>query len=298
MTMRSAQILLIAVITTRATALLFSKILLLDLGPFALLGVRFLLAFALLALIFHKRLARMNRRTFLYGLALGGGFFVVMSLEMFSLRLTASSHVAFLENSAVVFVPLAEAVIARKAPSAKICAGAGAAFLGIGLICLGGSSMTLNSGDLLSLLSACFYTAVIMMCARMSREEDAIALGVLQVGWIGVFGAVGALVFQEPVAVTTAQQWGCLAVLVIACTGFGFTLQPLAQRHLSSEQASLTLAVDPLVASVLGIVVLGEQVGTAGYLGMGLILAAIVASCMPERPGHAKPVHLKAARQS
>lgn len=285
MTVRSAQILLIAVICTRATALMFSKMLLVDVGPFALLGVRFLLAFALLALIFHRRLAAMNRRTFCYGLGLGAGFFVVMALEMFALRLTATSHVAFLENTAIVFVPIVEAVIARRLPTIKVCLGAGAALLGIGLICLGGSAATLNLGDLLALVAAFFYTAVIIMCARMSRKEDAIVLGVMQVGWIGAFGAVAGLACQEPVAIASGQQWMSLAVLVIACTGFGFTLQPLAQRHLSSEQASLTIAVDPLVASMLGILVLGEQVGAAGYLGMALILASIVASCLPERTG-------------
>lgn len=284
MSVRNAQILLIAVISTRATALMFSKLLLIDNGPFALLGVRFLLAFALLALMFHKRIAHMSRRAFLYGLALGVGFFIVMALEMFSLRLTDTNHVAFLENTAIVFVPIVEAVLARRLPSAKVAIGAGAALMGIGLICLGGGTLTaINLGDVLALISACFYTAVIVMCARLSREEDAIVLGVLQIGWIGAFGMGFGVALQEPVVLSTAQQWDSLAVLVIACTGFGFTLQPMAQRYLSAEQASLALAVDPLVASMLGITVLGEQVGVAGYLGMALILAAIVASCLPER---------------
>lgn len=285
MSVRSAQALLIAVISTRATALMFSKMLLVDVGPLALLGIRFLLAFGLLALIFHRRLARMNRRLFAYGLALGAGMFVVMALEMYSLRLTATSHVAFLENTAIVFVPLCEAVLARRLPQAKVALGAGAALCGIGLICLGGATAALNLGDALALLAALFYTAVIMMCTRMSRKEDALALGVMQVGWIGAFGMAGGLALGEPMVIASAPQWASLAVLVIACTGFGFTLQPLAQKYLSSEQTSLTIAVDPLVASMLGIVVLGEQVGTAGYLGMALILAAIVASCLPAHQG-------------
>lgn len=287
MSVRNAQILLIAVITTRATALMFSKLLLLQMGPFTLLGVRFLLAFALLAIIFHKKLAHMGRRLFLYGFALGAAFFVVMALEMFALRLTASSHVAFLENAAIVFVPVCEAVMLRRLPSARVAAGAAVALLGVGLICLGGGTGSLTPGDAIALAAAGFYTAVIMMCARMSREEDAIALGVLQVGWIGVLGMAASLIFETPALPQTGAGWGSLSMLVIACTGFGFTLQPMAQRYLSPEKASLTLAVDPLVASVLGIVVLGEQVGAAGYAGMALVLASIVASCLPESGGKA-----------
>lgn len=282
MSVRGAQALLIAVIATRATALLFSKLLLASIGPFTLLGVRFLLAFALLVVVFHKQLARMNKRLFVYGLALGSAFFVVMALEMFALRITLSSHVAFLENAAIVLVPVCEAVLLHRAPSFRMALGAAAALFGVGLICLGGSGGALTAGDAIVLAAAGFYTAVIMMCARMSRNEDAIALGVLQVGWIGVLGALCSFAFETPVLPQTVQQWGSLAVLVVACTGFGFTLQPMAQKHLSSERASLTLAVDPLVATVLGIVVLGEQVGIAGYAGMALVLASIVASCLPE----------------
>lgn len=285
MTERQAQVLLVAVVTTRATALLFSKALLADMGPFALLGVRFLMAFALLVIVLHRRLPRPSMRLNLYGLALGAGFFAVMSLEAFSLRLTDTSHVAFLENAAIVLVPLGEAIVGRRLPSARSAIGAGAAMAGIGLITLGGGTGGIGFGDLLALGAALFYAAVIMMCSRMSRSEDALALGVLQVGWIGVLGMVAAAVSGESVILEGARQWGRLAFLVVACTGFGFTLQPLAQRHLSAERASLTLAVDPLVASVLGVTVLGERVGVLGILGMAFVLGAIVQSCLSEGRG-------------
>lgn len=293
MNQQRARLLLIAVICTRACALLFTKVLLVDMGPFSLLGVRFLLAFALLLVLLWRRLPRLNARLFVYGLVLGAGFFVVMSLETFSLRLTSTSHVAFLENCAIIFVPLGEALLARRLPGRAVCLGSLAALLGIGLICVGGGGAGVvavsGAGDALALGAAVFYALVIMLCTRMSRREDALALGVLQVGWIGAFALVSALVLGEPVRISGAAQWGCLAFLSICCTGFGFTLQPLAQRHLSSEQVSLTLAVDPLVASALGILVLHEDVGLAGLAGMGLILAAILASCLPEARWNSTP---------
>lgn len=62
------------------------------------------------------------------------------------------------------------------------------------------------------------------------------------------------------------------------CTCFGFAFQPIAQRGISSERAALLLAVSPLIAAVLGIVVLGESFGPSTLAGMVLILGGIVVS--------------------
>lgn len=60
MTVRSAQILFAAVIATRATAYLFSTLLLQEMGPFMLMGLRFLLAFAILFLVFFRRMLKLT----------------------------------------------------------------------------------------------------------------------------------------------------------------------------------------------------------------------------------------------
>lgn len=62
MTERSAEILFISVTAARATSFMFSKMLLQTLAPFGLLGLRFLMAFALVALLFRKDLRSLNTR--------------------------------------------------------------------------------------------------------------------------------------------------------------------------------------------------------------------------------------------
>ena len=93
MSVRAATILFTAVIGVRATAFLFSKILLVDMGPFSLMGLRFLLAFALLAIAFRKNLKAMSAAVFLRGALLGALFFVVMGFELCALVETSSSTV-------------------------------------------------------------------------------------------------------------------------------------------------------------------------------------------------------------
>ena len=69
------------------------------------------------------------------------------------------------------------------------------------------------------------------------------------------------------------------------CSGFGFTLQPVAQAGTSAERAGMFCALNPLVASVLGVVFLHERLGAESIVGAFLILAAILLSYIrfPER---------------
>jgi len=81
--------------------------------PLNLLGIRFTLAFAILMLLFGKKAAadiREDRGALGAGVVLGLLYFAVMTLEMNALRLTNAATASFIENSAVVLVPLTEAI--------------------------------------------------------------------------------------------------------------------------------------------------------------------------------------------
>lgn len=185
-TVRQAEALLTAVIAARATSFMFSKSLVGILSPFDVLAVRFLLAAALSALLFHKRLASLSVRTLKHGGAIGIAFFATMAFEMHALQGASSSTVSFLENMAVAFVPLATALSMRRLP-------------------------------------------------RLSMT----------------------------------------AALVIVCTGFGFTLQPLAQKHLSADTAGLICALSPLVATLMGWMFLGEPLTLLRLAGMAAVMASL-----------------------
>ena len=117
MTARHAAWLLAAVIAARATSFLFSTILLADMGPLTLLGVRFTLAFAVLVLLFWWHLRGLSRRAVLHGCLMGAAFFATMAFELHALTRAPSSTVSLLENLAIVIVPLAEALLLTRLAS-------------------------------------------------------------------------------------------------------------------------------------------------------------------------------------
>ena len=284
LTVRHAEWLLAAVIAARATSFLFSKILLIDMGPLSLLGLRFAIAFVLLAALFRRSLRGLSRRDIAHGAVIGASFFATMVFELCALDQAPSSRVSLLENVAIVLVPLGEAALARRLPRATTAAAALFALGGVACLTAGGSSeaeATWGAGDGLALGAAACYAIAIMATARLSREGDALGLGIVQIGVMGALGLAAAFLFDQPSLPANEGQWASLAALVIVCTGFGFTLQPLAQRYLSADRAALFCALTPLVASLLGIVVLGEPAGPATFAGLALIVGAMAIANLP-----------------
>jgi drug/metabolite transporter (DMT)-like permease len=268
------ELLLAAVIAARATSFIFSKMALADMGIFNLLAIRFLLAFTFLAAIFRKRLGRTGKNELVSGAIVGLLFFLVMSSELTGLITTDSSTIALLENCAIIFVPLFTAVLHRKWPDMKTMLCACIAMMGV--FCLTTQIGNLTAGMLFGLLAAALYAVAIIVTDKVShRSTDTLCIGIVQVGAMGIFALVASFSFEIPHLPLGSLQWSYILALAIVCTGFGFTLQPVAQSHVSAERAGLFCAISPAIATLLGIIVLHESFGIVSILGLILILFSI-----------------------
>ena len=275
MSRRQAELLLAAVILTRSTGYLFSKAGIESFGVFNLLAARFLLAFALLAIIFFRKFKTVKPCDILRGAVLGGVFALVMALELIALKTTDTSTASFLENTAIIFVPLIEAWLLRRAPERTALISAAAAVAGVALLTLGSGDFGFTSGELYCLCAALLYALAIIITDRFSRRGDGLMIGVMQVGFIGIYALAASFIFEVPRLPSGGTEWGVILALAIVCTCVGFTFQPVAQAHLSSECAGLFCALSPVFASLLGVVFLGEAVTLQGVFGAALILFSL-----------------------
>lgn len=274
MTQKKAEILLAAVIAARATSLLFSKIAMNGIGIFNLLAARFLMAFVLLAVVFFKRLRHIKRHTLVRGAIMGGLFFLMLSTELTGLKSTPSSTVSLLENTAIILVPMAEAVLRHKLPKAATAVSALVAIGGVAL--LTGQSGGFTPGMVLAVMAAVLYAAAIITTDRFSHEDDPLTLGIVQVGTLGLLALVSSFVFEAPHLPQSGTQWLMIAGLAVICTGFGFTLQPVAQSHTTAQRAGLFCALSPACATLLGAAVLREHISVMGMCGIALILLSLL----------------------
>lgn len=270
-----AKWLLAFVIMARSTAILFSKLGLSSIAPFNLLSLRFCTAFFVLAIIFRRRLMKTTLQELRHSAVLGLVFFLVMALEMFALRKTDVSTASFLENTAIIIVPIFEAVLHRRMPGKRTLLCGTLALAGVGFLTMH-SGANLNSGAGLCLMAALMYAAAILMTDRFARKDDALILGVLQVGFMGLFSTLGSCLFEAPRLPESREEWALVLILALICSCIGFTLQPLAQKYVSAERAAQLCALNPFTVAALSAIFMGESLDAYQLSGAALILMSLI----------------------
>ncbi len=282
LSVRMGCLLMAAVTVARGSSFLLSKHILATMEPLNLLALRFSLAFLILFVIFFKRCVTVIKKdpailgaSFL----LGGVYFLVMAGELTALRITPSSTCSFLEHTAIVIVPIMEAFLLRRMPKPVIMISTVLTMIGIGLIVFRGEAagtIAMGKGEGICLFVAVVYAIAIIMTSRMAKRYDTMVLGILYVGFLGLLGVISSFLLETPHLPQTGNEWLFLMGLVIFCSCFGFTMQPLAQEPLSSETAGIISALNPMTAALMGWLLLNEVLGVKGVIGSVLILTGIL----------------------
>ena len=283
LTRRNAELLLAGVIIARATSYLFSKLILKGMGMFNLLSLRFVLAFALLSVLFFSRLKSMNGKTFAAGALMGGMYFLVVTAELSGLKRMSSGNASFLVNTAIVLVPLLQAVIRKRFPQGKVVLSVLLCMMGVAVLTLG-SNVGFGAGECFCLLAALLYACTILITDRLSHSGiDTLAAGVVQVGVMGALSLAASFLTETPRLPGGTTEWIGIVMLAVVCSCFGFTLQPVAQSGTTAERAGMFCALNPMVAAGLGVVFLHEPFTGKTVIGGILILLGILLAELPER---------------
>ena len=284
MSKTGAKLLLAAVFIARGTSFLCSKTLLQDMSPSGIMAVRFLLAFLVLAIIFHRKLFGCRKQELTGGIILGAMYTVCMLFEMYGLRLIDSGVSSLIENMAIILVPLYAAILSRTLPKKKTILCAILAMAGVGFLSITQRETTGGTlGILLVLGAALTYAACILVTERVSQDADPLSIGMVQLGTMGALNLLLSCVTGEFGVPQTGAQWGFMLLLVLVCSCFGFAFQPVGQKYLPAETAAVFTVVNPLTASVMGIVIAREVLNLPKIAGYNLVLAALVIYNLPKK---------------
>lgn len=151
------------------------------------------------------------------------------------------------------------------------------AISGIGLLTLN-SSLHVQPGDLLCILSAVFYAVQILVTGKAVKTCDSLNIGILQLGFAGGYALVLSAVFETPSLPSSMPGWIAILALGILCSACGFILQPVAQKYTTPTRTGLIFSLEPVFAAFFGFWFAGEQLSMQGYTGAALVLLGIVAS--------------------
>lgn len=283
LTERQGEIIVGIALAVRGSSLLFSKVAMRTMGPMLLMGTRFIIAFIVIGLLFHRKLARVTAQELKHCALLGFLFFLSMAFELNGLKTTPSTVTAFLEGGVVIIVPLLTCLIGRKLPDRSTVISAAVAMAGIAFLTLKGDHLGFSTGELLILAGAIWYSASVIVTDIAAKNDDPVTVAVYQLLFIGLFALAGAFFFEELRLPQSGTEWGAILALALICSGVGFTLQPIGQKYTTPERAGLLVVFNPLSATVLGILFLDEKITRTIIVGAVLIIASILMPAIIEK---------------
>ncbi|MGX1696189.1 DMT family transporter [Microbacterium keratanolyticum] len=259
-------------------------------GPMFFVGVRFLTAGLLCAVLFWRVLRGIRWREILAGTAIGAAIFGGYGLQTAGLQTIDSSTSAFITAFYVPLVPLLQWIVFRKAPRALTLVGLALAFIGL-LLVAGPTAdgFAFGEGEILTLISTIPIAAEIILISLFTAKFDLGRLTVVQLLTAGVLGFAAMPVVGESVP---AFSW----VWVLAAVGMGAVSALIqltmtwAQRSVSPTKATIIYAAEPVWAGVVGRIA-GERIPALAILGAGLIiLGTLVSELRIRRRGVDAPV--------
>jgi drug/metabolite transporter (DMT)-like permease len=249
--------------------------------PFAMAGSRILCGAAILfALAWVLKYRLSVSRSELRVLAVSG---VVMwlggnGMVTWAERHADSGYAALILGTTPIWAVILEAILDKEVPSPLLILSLLVGFTGLGVlvwpILQKGVSADLASTAAL-LFAAVIWPAGSMMLQRTPPKSTSVVVAAYQ-QFSGGIGLVAAMAMTaEPWPQPNPSAWIGWAYLVIAGSVISFTSYVIAVRTLPITVVTTYAYVNPVIAVLLGRVVLDEQITPSTLVGMALILAGV-----------------------
>jgi drug/metabolite transporter (DMT)-like permease len=244
-----------------------------------LLALRFSVAAACFAWVPFQRAA--VRPALILGLLAFAGF----GTQTLGLDLTSASKAAFITGLSVVLTPMVAAAWLRAAVPGRAWAAAVVAVAGLGLMTLrGGDVAGVNGGDLWVLGTALAYALYIVYLGRVADAAPALALAGMQHLPMAALAWAWAIPHTDRLPDVPAGAYLAVLYLAVVCTAVIAVAQVYAQRVVPAHLAALIFVLEPVFAALFAYLLLGERLGPLGWVGGGLVVAAMaIAELRPKR---------------
>ncbi len=251
-----------------------------DMGSFTLNANRFLIAFAVAAVLAFPKLKNVSKETLKYSVLLGTALVFVYIGATFGIQYTTLSNTGFLCGMSVIFTPVMSCLIYRKLPGRKLALVVAMSTAGIALLTLK-DNFSINYdnllGDLLSVMGAFTYAIHLLLTEKavLKEEVDPFQLGVFQLGFTGVFNLLLAFIFEEPHLPSEPTIWASVLFLSIFCTGVAFIVQVIAQQYTSASHVGIIFSLETVFSGIVAFIFAKEVLTFKSYFGALLMISGI-----------------------
>lgn len=252
----------------------------LDIMPvYSLLAVRFTAGAVLLSLVCWKRWSRFTVDYLWRGAVIGVFLFLAYLIQTFGLERTTPSKNAFLTAVYCVIVPFLYWAVMGRRPDRYNIAAALLCVTGVGLVSLNGE-LTVNLGDVLTLIAACFYAAHIISVEKTAQGKDIYLLTVFQFAFAALYAWMGSLTLETMPLKEMADPavFLPLAYLCIMATTAALLFQNVGQIWSDPASASVILSLESVFGVLFSVICYGDRVTAPMLLGFVAIFVAVVCS--------------------
>lgn len=248
-------------------------------SPLVFVGVRFLLASAILLPFAWPALKSYGRSLLgpglVLGATLGGGY----AMQTIGLTTTSASKSGFLTGTTVVMVPFLDRLLRGvKIPALAVPSGL-MALVGIYLLSGINSAAELlgaSVGDLWTLGGALSYAAYMVLLQDRLAHFEHRALLVSQLLFVSLSALVLAPITEVPrLDLSPTVVGAVLFCAIFATIGTGL-LHQRCQGRTTPARAALIFSLEPLFAAGFAHLLLGEALGLRAALGGLIIVLAVV----------------------
>jgi drug/metabolite transporter, DME family len=193
-------------------------------------------------------------------------------------------------GSAPAIAGVAGRLVDREPLTGRWAAATALACAGVLLLVLGGGDASVDPlGIILAVVSGSGYATYTVLAKRLLRRGHAPERVMAASFSLGAVLLVPVLLLGDVSWLATGDGLAMALFLGAIPTALAYVLFARGLRHLTpGETATLTLA-EPVTATGLGILALGERPGAVAALGAGLVLAGLLTLALPARRAAPQP---------
>lgn len=210
-------------------------------------------------------------------------------LVTFAEQRTASGLAALLVAASPIWAAIFEAVIDRKWPSGQLTFSLLVGFGGIALL-TAPELLTGVHADTIAILALIGAPATWAAGSVLQARRPTALPSRISSGYQMAFGAVGfaivSLLMGEPLPTPTTEAWIAWIYLAIVGSIFAFTAYVTALKLLPTRVVMTYAYVNPVLAVILGAVILSEQITVWTLVGSVFVLLGVAGVFRERRPAH------------
>ena len=240
--------------------------------------------------LFARARLRVGRRELLFLVLFGvTGVAFVQWLYFVAIEHLPVGIALLIQFLAPLFVALFSRFVYHERIRSRIWVALALCIVGLAVIVQIWSGLAFSTIGITAALAASFaLTAYILMAERERRHRDPVSLSfygflfaalfwaIVQPLWRFPWDVLGESVsLQGNLAEHSAPVWLLVAFVVVVGTMITFSLLTGALKHIPATRASIVATLEPVIATVVAWLWLGETFGTAQLIGGAVVLAGI-----------------------